>query len=199
MDAISLVLSQIRAGLAAALPNRIIATDLVDFPQRKVPELEKGVVTVLLPAMDLRDWDGTLKMKLVGQLSVPERSSTKHDVETAELVMFQQLRAFIRNPGKGIPRIQAHQVRFSSQMEFPWGWVSMDIDVGPIDFTAYEDSAVYPPTATVTDLAGVHVDIDVHDPLRSRDEHLKWLDGDTSSSKPDLSTQLELNNGTRNP
>lgn len=199
MNQISVVLSRIRSALALAIPDRIIATDLVDFPQRKVPELEKGIVTVLLLAADLHDWDGMLNMKLVGQISVPERTSTKHDIETAELEIFQQLRAFIRNPGPGIPRIQAHQVRFSSQMEFPWGWVSMDIDVGPIDLADGDDSEVYPPTVHIGDLKSVHVDIDVHDPLRSRDEHLKWLGGDTSSSKPDLSTQLELNNGTSNP
>ncbi|MTD32407.1 hypothetical protein [Paludibacterium denitrificans] len=99
-DIISTTMEALRTNLVSALPGRVMSPDFVDFQQRRLDQLEKGIVTVLLPDMEQTDeWESTLKLMMVGQLAVPERDGTPHDIEVAELALYQQLRAFIRNPG----------------------------------------------------------------------------------------------------
>lgn len=191
-DIISTTMEALRSNLGIALSDRVMSKDFVDFQQRRLDQLEKGIVTVLLPDMEQTDeWESTLKLMMVGQLAVPEREGTPHDIEVAELKLYQQLRAFLRNPGAGVPRLKARRIRFSSQTEFPFGWVSIELECGPLDMAADDDATGYPPTVHVSDLKAVNMDIDI--PPRDSDaEHQKWLNGDYSTSQPELQIDQEF-------
>ncbi|OWY40062.1 hypothetical protein CEK28_04825 [Xenophilus sp. AP218F] len=190
MTAAARTLAALRASLAAALPGRIHSPDFVDHPRRQPAELEKGVVTVLMPDIQPDDWQSNLSLKVVGQVQVHERSSLPHDVEAAELALYSQLVAWLRNPGAGVPRLQARAARFSSQMEFPYGWVALDVSCGPIDDAAGDDGELYPPNLQPGHLSGTHIDIDLS-PHETREEHHKWLNGDYRASQPELTLETK--------
>lgn len=191
MSAITRALSQLEDGLRAALPGRVVSTEFVDFAQRRSDELQQGVVTLLLPGGDLGEWETTLKLTLVGQITVPERTATQRQLRDAEQSMLAQLLAWINNPGDA-PHLQATGFKTSSQMEYPNGWVSIELTAGPLDVTdGADDSEIYPPGLQPGVLQTVHMDIDLqHQPASV---HQQWLADDYSQAQPTLSTTVELN------
>lgn len=191
MSAIARALSKLESSLRAALPGRVVSTEFVDFAQRRGDELQQGVVTLLLPGGDLGDWETTLKLTLVGQITVPERTGTQRQLRDAELAMLAQLQAWISNPGD-TPHLEASGFKTSSQMEYPNGWVSIELSAGPLDVTdGADDSEIYPPNLQPGVLRSVHMDIDMqHQP---DSVHQQWLAGDYSRTQPTLSTTVELN------
>lgn len=191
MSALARVLYKLENSLRAALPNRVVSTDFVDFAQRRGAELQQGVITLLLPGGDLGSWETTLKLTLVGQITVPERSGTQHQLRDAELAMLAQLLAWVRNPGN-TPSLEATSFRTSSQMEFPNGWVSIELTAGPLDVVdGADDSEIYPPNLQPGVLRTVHMDIDLQH--QSDAVHQQWLASDYSQAQPTLSTTVEVN------
>ncbi|EEG08232.1 hypothetical protein [Pseudogulbenkiania ferrooxidans] len=192
-DPITRALDGLTAGLTAALPDRIVSDQFVDHPGRHRDELERGVVCLLLPSGQLpSEWETELKLTLVGQLAVPERGGTTRQVRDAELELLQQLLAFTRNPGADVPRLNVKGFRTSSQMEFPFGWVALEVTAGPLDLADGTDGEIYPPSTSIGTLRTAHIDIDIP-PHVSAAEHQKWLDGDYSTSTPEMQTHVELN------
>ncbi|MBA8735332.1 hypothetical protein HA051_08255 [Chromobacterium vaccinii] len=190
MTAAVRALAALRASLAAALPERIHSASFVDHPQRKPAELEQGVVTALLPEIEPGDWDSTLRLRVVGQLQVRKQVCQPQDVETAELALYGQLLAWLRNPGPAVPRLTPRSARFSSQLEFPYGWVALELDMGPLDEADAPDSETYPPNQQPGRLLRAHMDVDLA-PHETRDEHNKWLHGDYSASRPELTLETQ--------
>lgn len=191
------LLASLRQQLQLALPGRVVARDLQDHPQRPLDQLLQGVVTVIVPEVQLDPWLETLRLTLVGQLAVPERASSPAAVEDAELQLLQQLLAFVRNPGGELPRLHSPRARLSGQLEYPFGWVALELDCGPLDGSEDDDSQLYPPGRQPGQLGGVQLDIDLRG-HESRDEHLKWLAGNYQDSQPDLSVEMRLH-GTDQP
>ncbi|WP_024303322.1 hypothetical protein [Pseudogulbenkiania sp. MAI-1] len=189
-DPITRALDSITAGLIAALPDRVVSDQFVDHPQRKVEDLHLGVVCLLLPSGSLpSEWETDLKLTLVGQVKVVERGGTTRQVRDAELALLQQLLAFARNPGAGVPRLNVTSFRTSSQMEFPFGWVTLEVTAGPLDLADGADDEIYPPSVVIGELKTAHVDIDIR-PHEQPSEHNKWLTGDYSTSQPDLQADI---------
>ena len=62
MSAIARTLSTLRRQLALALPDRLISPDLIDHSNRQRDELERGVVTVVLPGVAMDEWQDTLQL-----------------------------------------------------------------------------------------------------------------------------------------
>ncbi|OQS44030.1 hypothetical protein [Chromobacterium haemolyticum] len=191
MSAIARTLSTLRRQLALALPDRLISPDLIDHSNRQRDELERGVVTAVLPEVAMDEWQDTLQLKLVGQVAVAERDTTQQDVERAELRMLQQLRAFLRNPGGDLPRLRCERALLSGQFEYPFGWVALDVACGPLDLSDSPDDELYPPPVAFGQLTHAHLDIDAP-PHESAAEHQKWLAGDYSGSKPEADMDLKL-------
>lgn len=186
-------LDLIKDRLALALPDRIVTRSFIDHKRHRNAELERGIVTLLMRKRHKHEsWSTTLELTLVGQLHNPAREALPEETENLELELESQLLAFCNNPGDGIPRISVSSSVTSSQLEHPYGWVVMEISVGPVDTSDAPDEELYPPSMTpMTGFSGIHADIDIS-PHETPEEHGLWLDGDYSTSRPELSTTVEL-------
>lgn len=186
-------LDVLRDRFALALPGRTVSRSFYDHAQHRADDLERGVVTLLMrKRRPVDDWSIELELSLIGQLQNPDRDAVPADTENLELELEAELQAICRNPGNDMPRIIVRSVQTSSQIEHPFGWVAMEITVGPIDAAMADDSELYPPTLTLpSSFAGMQVDIDIP-PHESRTEHERWLERNYASSRPELSTTVEL-------
>lgn len=204
-DPIQRVMTELYSSMRLAFPSRNICQDFQDHAARRPAELYQGVVTLILVRTNPEEesWTEMLHCKLVGQVAVREREDTPADVTEAELLLYRQLANWCRNPGTSLPNIHIHgDVLFSGQIEFPFGWVAMDLDIGPIDLGSDDSTAgdanAYPPTVTLGSLSGVDVMIDVP-PFSSNAAHQQWLAGAPSAEQPDLTAIIQLqeeeNNG----
>ncbi|MBF8179656.1 hypothetical protein [Herminiimonas contaminans] len=185
------ILESFKTALAAAYPDRIVTRSLKDFSDRSVADLKKGVFTVLAKGLPTGDSTfQTMSMLVVGQIELPEKSEGV-DVERAESLMGRQVRVLLQRQLRG-PDMQIKSMDQSSQLEVPYGWVSMMLEVGPYDATEEltEDEAIYKLAEFLTFDAA----IDIGQPHQSADEHRKWLKEppDFSSSKPDLQSKTDL-------
>lgn len=189
---ISGLLSLLRAQAGLAMPKRIIAGDLKDFRERDQRDLEQGVVTLLLGEEEAVDqWSSTLVLTVVGQLNVREREHSKVDLEQAEIALRDEIRAFLRNPGADVPHISISQIRYSSQMEFPFGYVAIAARCGPFDESDLDPAVTYPPNVRISELTRLKMDIDIP-PVASDAVHAQWLQGDYSGGRPDSETEVEF-------
>lgn len=194
MSAISRGLSRLEDSLRAALPGRVISTEFVDFAQRRSDELRQGIVTLLLPGGDLDTWETSLRLTLVGQIAVPERTATQRALRDAEQWLLAELLAWIRNPGNTVPLL-ASSFKTSSQMEFPHGWVSIDLVSGPLDLADASDDELYPPNRQPGQLQHWQMGIDLP-PVAAPDEQAAWV-AELAATPPDLSTLVELSHANR--
>lgn len=198
-DAISRALLALEASLIAAMPTCIVSTDFVDFTQRRADELQRGVITLLHVGGDTSsEWETLLTLKLVAQVTVPERTSSQRALRDAELALLQGLRAWINNPGREAPSLQTTGYKTSGQMEFPNGWVAIELTAGPLDLADGEDSEIYPPGMLPGTTSGlplgelnrVWMGFDLA-PRQDQTIHSQWL-AENYATPPDLSTLVEL-------
>lgn len=128
-------LGQIKTSLAAAFPLRVVTRSLKDFGDRPEADLAKGIYTILsqgeggynnLPGREAMY--GKPRIVLLGQIMVGEDSEPEA-VEAAELAMTEEIKAFVRALPAGIDSLQMKGFRQSSQLEHPYGWVSIDMEM----------------------------------------------------------------------
>lgn len=190
-DPISRALVALEASLIAAMPSNIVSTEFVDFTQRRAAELQRGVITLLHVGGDRSsEWETMLTLKLVAQVTVPERISSQRALRDAELALLQGLHAWINNPGAAAPSLQTTGYKTSGQMEFPNGWVSIDLTAGPLDLADGDDAEIYPPGMQPGELGRVWMGFDLA-PHQDKTVHQQWLAEDYTTP-PDLSTTVEL-------
>lgn len=190
-DPISRALVALETSLRAAMPTSIVSADFVDFTQRRAADLQRGVVTLLHVGGDRSsEWETMLTLKLVAQVTVPERISSQRALRDAELALLQGLHAWINNPGSAAPSLQTPGYKTSGQMEFPNGWVSIDLTAGPLDLADGDDAEIYPPGMQPGELARVWMGFDLA-PHQDQTVHQQWLAEDFTTP-PDLSTTVEL-------
>ncbi len=190
-DPISRALVALEASLIAAMPTCIVSTDFVDFTQRRAAELQRGVITLLHVGGDRSsEWETMLTLKLVAQVTVPERISSQRALRDAELALLQGLHAWINNPGAAAPSLQTTGYKTSGQMEFPNGWVSIDLTAGPLDLADGDDAEIYPPGMQPGNLDRVWMGFDIA-PHQDQAVHQQWL-AENYITPPDLSTTVEL-------
>lgn len=201
-------LDELKNGIAEALPGVIVRGSLVDHENLRSEELRAGVVTVLLERIENDgDWRSTLRLLITGQLEVPgrpgdveEQASLGSVIERAEVALYAKLRAYLRNTG-GLPHIEAREVQFSAQSKPPFGWFLLRADYGPLNEACLDwdfggddvPEGMYPPQVeqVISRLSGVDVKIDI-EPHENAAEHQKWVEGDESTSCPDVKTIVEL-------
>ena len=129
-------LNALKNGMAAAMPARVVTRDLLSFEQRPQAQLIAGVLTVVSSRegryANYRGREaqmGRLNVVIVGQVLLPE-SAPPSEVEDAEFAFAEQVKSFL---GGVLPvaDIQLLETRFSGQMEAPYGWFAMDLEVWP--------------------------------------------------------------------
>ena len=195
MNVVEHTLKQLRIGLTNALPDRIVSEDFINHDQRNRDEIFQGIVTVLLKKIrPSDDWSSYLDLIIIGQIEVSQRDSHPHDAERAELKLYHELRRYLRN-ATGLPHISLEDVKFSAQIEHPFGWVAIDARCGPINEACIEGiddpDEIFPPDVNVGALKTGHFDIDIR-PHESDEEHQKWLKGDYSDSQPEAQIDVEF-------
>lgn len=190
-----LILESFKNALAAAYPDRIVTRSLKDFSDRKTADLKKGIFTILSKGLPTGDSTfQTMSMLVVGQIELDEKSEGV-EVERAENLMGRQVRVLMQRQLRG-PDMQFKSMDQSSQLEAPYGWMSMMIEIGPYDATEEltEDETIF----HLAEFLTFQASIDISQPHQSGTEHVKWLKEppDHSTSKPDLQSKTDLPRNT---
>ena len=133
-------LAGIEASMQAAMPHRVVQRSLVIDPMNHDPAaLAKGVICLVAGGggqfANYRGREGQLghaKLGVVAFVKVPEDSKPVA-VETAELAVLADVLAWVKNPGMPRPFDSAlpKEFRQSEQMDHPWGWIVLELDVRP--------------------------------------------------------------------
>lgn len=200
-------MKRLKHGIAAALPERVVSESLIDHAEWRREELLKGVVTVMLERIKSDgEWSSTLQVLITGQLEVelPENKDIMGArVESAEISLYSELRAFLRNTG-GLPSVEVQDVEFSAHSKAPFGWFMLRAQYGPINEACmdwdFSDLLVppnmYPPTVLVTPFDGVDIKVDM-EPHETDKTHEKWLTGERTDEQPEATIKMELQNGNQ--
>lgn len=129
----------IKSTLASMYPARTVTRSLKDFADRKKEELRAGVYTVIsmnegsyqnLPAR--MAMDGKHRILLVGQIEVDEKMNPDPEsIEEAEFAMVEEIKAFARTLPVGLCGLEMRGFSQSGQIEYPYGWISVNLEVIP--------------------------------------------------------------------
>lgn len=129
-------LEDIRADLALAMPTRVVTRDFLDFAQRSQVDLEAGTLTILTQRESRyanyrgREADlGRLTLAVVGQLKLPE-DALPSAVEDAEFAFAEEVKDWLQGV-LPVNLIDLIETRFSGQMDAPYGWFAMTLEVLP--------------------------------------------------------------------
>lgn len=134
---IEATLEALKTGLAAALPaGRRVTRAFLPLALRPQEDLLAGVLTLICRGESSyanyvgREADlGTLRVLLIGQLMLAGNPSGL-DVERAELVLAEEVKAFLRGTlPAGIAECLATSFEQSAQLEVPMGWIGFELEV----------------------------------------------------------------------
>lgn len=133
-------LEGIKTSMAAALPHRVVQRSLVLDPATHDPEaLAKGVICLVNGGggrfANYRGREGQLghaTLGVIGFVKVSE-SEPPEAVESAELALLADVLAWVKAPGTPKPFDSALPQDFkqSRQMDHPFGWIVIELDVRP--------------------------------------------------------------------
>ena len=128
------LLNALRLSLATALPLRHVQRGLVDPAQADRAQLLAGLVCVVTQGggqfanyLGREGQLGTAKVALLGFVLV-EEDTEPVDVERAELALLHDLLGWTTAPS-GIAQVLPQQWRQSEQLEHPFGWLMLTLDV----------------------------------------------------------------------
>lgn len=129
-------LDAIETALRAALPTHVIKRSLKHFTAHAEGEIEQGVVMMVAggekdyrrdPGMIAKE--GTQRLLLVAHLKAAETDEPTQ-VEAAELDLAEEIKTFVRSGVSGMT-IYLESIEHSRQLDFPYGWLVVYLDVGP--------------------------------------------------------------------
>lgn len=127
-------LELIKSSLEAALPARKVQRGLVDPAAADRADLLAGLVCVVSRGggqfanyLGREGQLGTMEVALVGFLVVDEASEPVA-IEQAELALLQDLLDWTKYPG-GVGAALPKEWRQSEQLEHPYGWLVLGLDV----------------------------------------------------------------------
>lgn len=133
---VSSALEGIRASLAAAMPGRVVSRSFRPLSQLSDPELRRGVVAVVCLEEDgyanYRGREaqlGRLKVLLVAHLRVADKAAPV-EVEDAEWALAEEVKAWLAG-SLPVRECLLQTLRQSGQLEAPYGWVVMELEVMP--------------------------------------------------------------------
>lgn len=136
IDNMGLKLDAINTLLTAKLPaGRVVKRSLIHLTDQLPAELLAGIVTLVSAGESnyknqrgMVGKEGDHAMLLIGHLKVPESNNSK-DTEDAEILFIEEIKTVLRNNVAGIS-ISLQSVEHSRQLEHPWGWFVISINVG---------------------------------------------------------------------
>lgn len=126
--------------MQAALPHRVVQRSLVRDPlSHDQAALEKGVICLVNGGggqfANYRGREARLGHAALGVVGfvLVEETAEPVAVEQAELALLQDLLGWLQAPGHPRPfdYAAAKEFRQSRQMEFPYGWIVLEVDVKP--------------------------------------------------------------------
>lgn len=130
-------LDALEASLTAALPQRHVQRGMVDPAAVPREQLLDGVVCLVCGGggdfanyLGREGELGRLRVSLVGFVVVAENSPAV-DVERAELALLGEWLAWTQYPNQPGMSVLPQEFRTSEQMEHPYGWVTLALDVRP--------------------------------------------------------------------
>lgn len=135
-DANSVALQALADSLAAFLPARVVGRSLVDPAQASQADLLAGVLCLVNGGgggfanyLGRVGQLGSLRARIVGFVLVPEKGTAGVDVEAAELALLDDVLRWMNGhaPVTVLPLDWAQ----SQQLEHPYGWFVLDLDVRP--------------------------------------------------------------------
>lgn len=129
----ALLATNLAAHFTANPPVRVVTRELMDFALRKDTDLATGVVSLaglvvegLDAVRDLQDLTGKLQIILVGQFKLGE-TKTGLEVEQAEWILWEQVKAFCKAPGAGLCPLSPVRLQLSGQVHRPYGEIVVDL------------------------------------------------------------------------
>lgn len=129
-------LENLKNALQAAMPTRVVTRDLMNFALRKEADLEAGVLTIMANRergyANYRGREaalGRLSVLVVGQLKLPE-DALPSEVEDAEFAFAEEVKDFLRSV-LPVEAADLLETRWSGQLEAPYGWFAMEMEVLP--------------------------------------------------------------------
>ncbi|MBI5920266.1 MAG: hypothetical protein HY847_01305 [Betaproteobacteria bacterium] len=132
-------LEAIKVAMATRYPARVVTRDLKGFAEHKDADLKKGIYSLVsigegkfkvAPRISM-GW-GKHGMLLVGQIRLDEKTKPNpSDVEEAELLMRDEVKAFLENLPLDLATLTCTDWRQSAQSEHPDGWISFDLEFKP--------------------------------------------------------------------
>ena len=129
----------VRAGAAAAMPKRVIKSELADYRQHKPGDMLKGVVMIIGTSesdysngLGMVAKEGRTHFMAICHLEVSDRNEATmgQSVEAAEDALIEDFKLFIRTGVQGLS-LQLEKCMQSRQLEKPRGWVRIDFSAGP--------------------------------------------------------------------
>lgn len=127
----------IRSSFSAAYPTRIVTRNYKDRGLLSASDLAAGTYAVMsrgeggfenLP--ERKAMDGTHNILVAGQFQIAETATGK-DIEDAEFAMVEEWKAFVRALPAGMCRLEMTRWAQSTQMEHPYGWVTIELEYIP--------------------------------------------------------------------
>ncbi|MFH2082080.1 MAG: hypothetical protein ABIK08_11415 [Pseudomonadota bacterium] len=128
-------MTALKAGLAAAMPARVVGRDLKDFGDRSKADIAAGVFTLVsrgeggFKNYNGREaMDGKHRMLLVGQIELGEDAAPSA-VEDAEFAMVEDVKGFMRALPPALCSLTMTGFTQSGQVDAPYGWVAIDMEM----------------------------------------------------------------------
>jgi hypothetical protein len=130
------VLDALVASIAAALPARYVQRNLADPAQCPPAQLQAGLVCVVTEGggnfANYRGREGDLgemNVRLVGFLQVAEKAEAA-DIERAELDLLGDLLVWVNTTAvPGLDVVTPGDWSLSKQLEHPYGWMTLALEV----------------------------------------------------------------------
>jgi N-methylhydantoinase B/oxoprolinase/acetone carboxylase alpha subunit len=128
-------MAALKTALATAMPTRVVTRDMKDFGDRAKADIAVGVFTLISAGEGgYRNYngreamDGKHRILLVGQIELAE-SALPSAVEDAEFAMIEEVKGFVRALPVGLCSLSMTGFRQSGQLDAPYGWVSIDMEI----------------------------------------------------------------------
>jgi len=138
MSVMTDLLNELQSKLDLHIPDRLVTREYLEFNARPQHELDQGVITIV-HRKGSRDDDYLNKANIliVGQIEV-NHSCSSVEVEDIELDMLEQIERFC--DATSCPRLTISNYSTSGQLTAPLGWVSVNIDMGPLDLQNLDET-----------------------------------------------------------
>ncbi len=137
-------LAALEAALTAGLPTRHIFRGCEPYVDRTAAQLAAGVLNILIDREDAyaagrgrAAQAGTLAVLLVGYLQVDENTAGKADLQDAEAALAEEIKTWVKAPAIVTFDVRLDYVRFSRQLEFPYGWIIVALELVPPGTNVY--------------------------------------------------------------